>query len=80
MVDAGNKHDPIETTMTLGDHLDELRIRVILALLGLVAAVVLCLFFGTFIIKFIERPYIEAMGIESRLKSLAPADGFNSYM
>jgi sec-independent protein translocase protein TatC len=80
MVDAGNKNDPIETTMTLGDHLEELRIRVILALLGLVAAVVLCLFFGTLIIKFIEKPYIEALGMQARLQSLAPADGFTSYM
>ena len=80
MVDARNKHDPHDTTMTLGDHLEDLRLRVILALVGLGTAVALCLCFGTLIIKFIERPYIEAMGLQARLQSLAPADGFTSYM
>ncbi len=80
MADTINKIDPIDTSMTLGDHLEELRLRVILALLGLGITVALCLFFGTFIIKFIEKPYIEAMGTEARLQSLAPADGFTSYM
>ena len=80
MVNAGNKHDPLDTTMTLGDHLEELRLRLILALVGLGVAVAVCLFFGTAIIAFIERPYIEAMGLQARLQSLAPADGFTSYM
>ena len=80
MGDVRNKNDPLEVTMTLGDHLEELRLRLILALIGLAAAVGICLFFGTYIIKFIERPYIEAMGIQARLQSLAPADGFTSYM
>jgi len=80
MGNAGKKNDPIETTMSLGDHLEELRLRLILALLGLAVAVAVCLFFGTVIIAFIERPYIEAMGMQARLQSLAPADGFTSYM
>ena len=80
MGDTGNKQDPVDTTMTLGDHLEELRLRLILALLGLAAAVGACLFFGTAIIAFIEKPYVEAMGIQARLQSLAPADGFTSYM
>jgi sec-independent protein translocase protein TatC len=80
MGDAINNNDPLETTMSLGDHLEELRLRLILALLGLSAAVAVCLFFGTFIIAFIEKPYIAAMGQQARLQSLAPADGFTSYM
>ncbi len=75
MGDARNKNDPLDTTMTLGDHLEELRLRVILALLGLGTAVALCLCFGTAIIAFIERPYIEAMGMQARLQSLAPRTG-----
>jgi sec-independent protein translocase protein TatC len=80
MGDTGKKTDPLDATMTLGEHLEELRLRLILALLGLAVAVGVCLFFGTAIIAFIERPYIEAMGKQARLQSLAPADGFTSYM
>jgi sec-independent protein translocase protein TatC len=80
MGNARTNRDPLDMTMSLGDHLEELRLRLILALLGLAVAVAVCLFFGTFIIAFIERPYIAAMGQQARLQSLAPADGFTSYM
>jgi len=49
--------DPNETTMSLGDHLEELRARLILAILGLVTGTIICLVFGKYIIGFIERPY-----------------------
>ena len=52
---------PLDTTMSLGDHLDELRIRLILAILGLVVGTVICLFFGQRIIAFIEGPYDKIM-------------------
>jgi len=48
---------PLDTTMSLGDHLDELRARLILAIVGLLIGTGICLSFGTRIIKFIERPY-----------------------
>lgn len=51
--------DPLETTMSLGDHLEELRARLILAIFGLVIGTILCLSFGKRIIHFIERPYIK---------------------
>jgi sec-independent protein translocase protein TatC len=75
-----NKHNGHGVTMSLGDHLDELRTRLILALLGLVVALIGCIFFGKFIITFIEMPYVGALGEEARLQSIAPADGFVSYM
>jgi sec-independent protein translocase protein TatC len=80
MGNAGTKNDPLDLSMSLGDHLEELRVRLILALIGLSVAVAVCLGFGTYIIAFIERPYIAAMGQQARLQSLAPADGFTSYM
>jgi len=49
--------DPLDTTMSLGDHLEELRGRLILAITGLLIGTGICLLFGTRIIKFIERPY-----------------------
>jgi sec-independent protein translocase protein TatC len=51
--------DPLDTTMSLGDHLEELRLRLILALTGLLIGTAICLCFGTWIIKFIERPYVK---------------------
>lgn len=54
------KHNPnnlFDTTMSLGDHLEELRARLILAILGLLAGAIICLFFGRRIIHFIEEPY-----------------------
>jgi len=80
MADTAKKHNFPDTTMSLGDHLEELRLRVILALGGFVAAFILAVFFGKFIIVFIEGPYISVMGPEARLQSLAPADGFTTYM
>ncbi|MFZ2147145.1 MAG: twin-arginine translocase subunit TatC [Sedimentisphaerales bacterium] len=74
------KQDPLDSTMSLGDHLEELRMRLVLALFGLVVGTVVCLFLGSKIIAFIERPYIGVMGAEARLQTLAPADGFISYI
>jgi sec-independent protein translocase protein TatC len=75
--------DPLDCTMSLGDHLEELRARIILALLGLVAGMIVCVIFGKVVIKFIEIPYVWAMqqvGQSTPLQSLSPADGFVSYM
>jgi len=80
MVDTTRKNSSLDTTMSLGDHLEELRSRLILAVAGLVGAFVLCVFFGEYIIAFIERPYVSVMGKDARLQSLAPADGFVTYM
>ena len=79
---AHNKRKPApsNSTMSLGDHLEELRVRLILAIIGLVIAVIIALFFGKSIISFIEIPYVNTMGKDARLQSLAPADGFISYM
>jgi sec-independent protein translocase protein TatC len=49
--------DPLDSTMSLGDHLEELRSRLILAITGLLIGTGICLLFGTMIIKFIEKPY-----------------------
>ena len=53
--------DPLDTTMSLGDHLEELRARLILAILGLLVGTVICLFFGKRIIAFIQGPYDRIM-------------------
>jgi len=62
--------NPLDSTMSLGDHLEELRARLILAMLGLVIGAVVCLLMGKRIIHFIERPYL--MVVES--KSTEPGE------
>jgi len=74
------KQDPLDSTMSLGDHLEELRMRLIRALVGLVVGTVICLFVCSKIIAFIEEPYIGIMGEDARLQTLAPADGIISYI
>jgi sec-independent protein translocase protein TatC len=69
-----------DTTMSLGDHLEELRFRIIYALVGFGIAATICMCFGEYLIAFIEVPYIKTMGESARLQSIDPAEGFISYM
>jgi len=74
------KQDPLDSTMSLGDHLEELRSRLILALVGLGIGAVICLLFCSKIIAFIAKPIVRVMGEEFILQTLAPADGIISYI
>jgi len=75
------KYDPLENTMSLGDHLEELRMRLFFALGGLLSAVAICLipFFFNYIKRFIYYPHNKVMP-ELTLIVLAPADPFIVYM
>lgn len=68
--------------MSLGDHLEELRARLILAIIGVAVGTIVCLIFGPHLIRFIEVPYnnLKAEYNLSDLKVLAPADAFAVYM
>lgn len=66
--------------MSLGDHLEELRSRLILALIGLAIGLIIGFLLGPKIITFIEKPYLDVMGSDARLQTLAPADGFLSFI
>jgi sec-independent protein translocase protein TatC len=72
----------VESTMTLGEHIEELRARLILAIAGFIIGVVVCVIFGRYIISFIVGPYFKIVGNDasSRLIILGPAEGFISYM
>ncbi len=78
--DKKKARTPHDTTMSLGDHLEELRGRLISAIIGLVIAVVICLCFGKYIVAFIEKPFVDKLGDEARLQSISPAEGVISYM
>jgi len=69
-----------DTTMSLGDHLEELRFRIIYALVGFGIAAAICMIFGKYLVAFIEVPYIRIMGDKAQLQSIDPAEGFMSYM
>jgi sec-independent protein translocase protein TatC len=60
MGESNKKDDLFDSTMSLGDHLEELRMRMIRALLGLGIACIICLAFGRSIIRFMEGPYDDA--------------------
>lgn len=79
MGDTDKQKDLLNSTMSLGDHLEELRLRLLLALAGLAVGAVICLFFGSKIITFIQRPYNNLMP-DHPLSALAPADAFIGYM
>lgn len=50
-----------DTAMTFGEHLEVLRIHLIKALIGLVIAVVFCLFQGSTVIGFVRKPIDDAL-------------------
>ncbi|MDH4241318.1 MAG: twin-arginine translocase subunit TatC [Phycisphaerae bacterium] len=60
MGETNKKEDLFDSTMSLGDHLEELRMRMIRALLGLGIGCIICMAFGRSIIKFMEGPYDDA--------------------
>jgi sec-independent protein translocase protein TatC len=74
-----NKHDPLSSTMTLGDHLEELRARLILAILGIVICTVISLWFSRYLIIFLQKPYTNLMG-DKALQALSLTEGFVSYV
>lgn len=60
MGDTKQKEDLSDSTMSLGDHLEELRFRLIRTLLGLAVGGIIGLVFGRAIVKFMEGPYNDA--------------------
>jgi len=80
MPETRNKDQLLDTTMSLGDHLEELRTRILYALAGLVVGVIASFFFASSIIALIEKPYVHVMGTEARLLALSPVDGFVCFV
>ncbi|MFI4853389.1 MAG: twin-arginine translocase subunit TatC [Phycisphaerales bacterium JB065] len=69
--------------MSFGDHLEDLRKRVLLSILGLIPLIVLGFFLGGPLLEILAEPVIEAMrdaGEPSGLLATGPLESFVSYM
>jgi sec-independent protein translocase protein TatC len=76
-------HEFEQPTMTLGEHLEELRWRIIYALTGLAAATIIGLIFSSYIIDFMAAPYRRIMaeaGASGELVVLKISEGFTIYL
>jgi sec-independent protein translocase protein TatC len=74
--------DPDDVRMSFGDHIEELRRRVIFALLGLLLAAIGCFAFGDHIVATLAAPYTAAMerlGYDPRMVQLNPIESFAEY-
>ena len=76
--------EEIETQkMTLGEHFEELRRRLIRASLGIAVGMALCLLFGDRIMELINWPLAAAQraaGMPIRLRTLSPAEALYTYL
>jgi len=69
--------------MSLGDHLEELRLRLIYALAGLAIAFAVALTAGKGFARLILSPYAAAMrsaGMAAKLQAFQPAEPFGAYL
>lgn len=75
--------DPREFTMSFGDHLDELRKRLIWAFVGPLPIFIVCLFFGGPLLEFLVAPVeaqLQAAGLPAKLIATSPVDPFTAYL
>jgi sec-independent protein translocase protein TatC len=71
------------TNMPLGDHLDELRRRLMVAMFGLIPLIVISLVVGRRVLGFIMQPAMDALvasGYPRTMISGGPLDGFGTYI
>jgi len=70
-------------TMSFGDHLEELRSRIIRALLGVVPIFVIALIFGKAILGFLIKPVLRQLrsgGLPASMQSTSVLETFGSYL
>jgi sec-independent protein translocase protein TatC len=75
--------DPSQYQMSIGDHLEELRRRILLGILGLAPCAVVSLIFGQRILYILCRPLIDALqknGISPQLYTHEAPDAFMVYV
>ena len=84
MIDAKKDFHPDDFRMTVGEHLEDLRRRLIYALVGFVIATVICLFFGKDrIIPFFCKPLTDTLykyGLPTQVHSDEVPDVFATFL
>lgn len=74
---------PDDTRMSFSEHLEELRRRIILALIGVAVGTLLCFIWNDQVVSFAMRPayiVLRKYGQEPTLQSLSPPDTFLVWM
>jgi len=69
--------------MSFGDHLEELRARIIFALLGIGVGLTVCMFFSGFFLSLLAKPYLhiqEQIGSSATLQAITLSEKFLVYM
>lgn len=77
------KREQLLASMSLGDHLDELRARLILAIAGLGVGILVSAFFGQYFVRLLLKPYEAAVrdsGLSSHIQAITVAEPFMVYM
>jgi sec-independent protein translocase protein TatC len=75
--------DPEDFRMTIGEHLDELRIRLFKGVAGFFVACVICFIFGEHVTRWFIKPFIEACNrneIDPRMYTREVAESFMTYI
>lgn len=70
-------------TMSLGDHLEELRVRLWLSLIGLFIGLATCMIFGKYLVGVLKAPYdkiVADLELTINLIAIHPAEGFMVYI
>jgi len=79
MTDYDQEEDHM-TSMSLGDHLEELRTRLILAISGLSVGLVICMCFGSILIDLLLIPYDKAMAKIKKEQNTVAFDPSERYV
>jgi len=72
-----------EKRLSLGEHLEELRLRIIICIISLIVCFFLCWAFKSQILWVAKRPHsltMESMGLSATLKVLSYQEGFFAYI
>src|SRR4051812_10377582 len=75
--------DPDSYRMTIGEHLEELRTRMILGIVGFVLACIVCFYFGENVVWYFCRPLMQALaanGFSPQVYIKEVSESFMTYV